>query len=113
VKLYVLTEEPYHDNSDVLGVWSNRADAIKALLAVDVDAKGSYGEVWELTEWDDGGAKGESLARASVEHSMSFREFGGKPFATIHSTNYHRNKYEAVDPWTYDWVRREAEWVNP
>ena len=49
--VYILTEEPYHDNSTILGVFDNEQDGLEALDG-SVDPSEINGSDTTLTEWD-------------------------------------------------------------
>lgn len=51
MKVYILTQEPYHDNSSILGVFTDEEKAVEALKA-SVDPTNINCDDSRLTEWD-------------------------------------------------------------
>jgi hypothetical protein len=49
--LYILTSEPYHDNSSIFGVYTDREVALAALQATP-DPTNINGDDYRLVEWD-------------------------------------------------------------
>lgn len=53
MKVYILTEEPYHDNSTILGVFLEQADGYNAAVAAASEKPDDCIDYdWALTEWD-------------------------------------------------------------
>ncbi len=55
MKVYILTEEPYHDNGTIVGVYDTEEKGISALRMIQADEKWlttQNGEDYMLTEWD-------------------------------------------------------------
>ena len=57
MKVYILTVEPYHDNSRILGVFADEARAIESLKA-SVDPANINCDDRHLVEWDVATNKG-------------------------------------------------------
>ncbi len=49
--VYILTEEPYHDNSTILGIFRSQKEGLEALNA-SVNPEEINGEDIRLYEWD-------------------------------------------------------------
>ena len=101
--LFVLTEEPYHENSTVIGVFDNQAEAVSAFIAApNLSPANRYDlpEVWELQAWEDGKSKS-SLVIFSPQVSFH-KEFGYGPVLPLGRCNY-----RAVDPFSFDFTIEE------
>jgi hypothetical protein len=101
--VYVLTGEPYHENSTVLGAFTDRALAADALLEAYKESKGDgYNEFenWGLVAYR-GGQKGKELVIFS-ENVYSMRDRAGEVLEVV-PRGAHRPEYRAADPHSFKW----------
>lgn len=68
--LFVLVEEPYHENSTVIGVFDNEKDALEAFLRAPYRDPVGYHEpeTWDLQSWN---CNGKGPRKTVVIHSKS------------------------------------------
>lgn len=90
--IWLLTLEPYHDNSTVLGVYTDFEPAMRAFF----DAYVHYQDSVDLAAWVDGTLR--TSLSINKEHALVPAELLGKPIDVVDG------KAILVDPFTYDWT---------
>jgi hypothetical protein len=95
--LWVLTAEPYHDNSTVLGVFDDQGKAVASLLAapalppVDELDDPNY---FTLASWDNNGKLRKQVCIFTTSYDLPI----GVP---LHDTG--RDKWVPVDLQSFEW----------
>jgi hypothetical protein len=61
--IYIVTEEPYHDNSTIIGVFDSLADAQEFAKSLPSRYSGNDDAQWNIEAWE---IKGESCLRSWI-----------------------------------------------
>lgn len=101
--LFVLTEEPYHENSTVRGVYDNLKDAVKALLdAPNKQTEKDDNLEYVLSSWNANGEERQSAKLAAGSYMLPHLK--GKVVRFLRQPG--ENRWEAwkeIDPLTAEW----------
>jgi hypothetical protein len=103
--IWVLTKEPYHENSTVLGAWTDREQAIRAFLDAPNQPEPEHQDravCWELTSWEGGQHRRSLVIFHPQETYCVPAELLGKPAEKTNEREWAR-QYRAADPVTFDW----------